>query len=330
MTDDSEDTVEVRRPSVVQKSIRRLSWLLAAVFMVWVYMTQGTKPRLPHPPQALNPVPAAAPLLSDAPPAPTAVETHITEIPTDSRDEEIALLKQRLEQLEAKSEKTPADGADKERVALLEAHVNEQAKSVEEMKAQVAEMQALKAKLSESSAQSSRVLSAFTAIGLIREALHNGTPFSAPLDHLYTLASPDAAGSDAVLALLEKLKPYAETGAPTLERLQSRFGEFVTPALDPEYGNHSWQQNLKSLVRIRKIGEHVEGANDEAVIARAEAKLAQRDVNAAIGEMQALSPRASDAFAGWSRDAQALITTSAAIDALQIAFAAETGATKAP
>ena len=122
----------------------------------------------------------------------------------------------------------------------------------------------------------------------LREALATGRPFAAIKDALVAEST----------GWVEKLAPvsaFAATGVPTLDGLKMQFKSAIAPALRPQTEEKNLVANLKSLVKIRKVGSEQKGADDDAVIARAEAKLNAGDVAAALAELQSSAgmPRGS-------------------------------------
>ncbi|HEX6980927.1 MAG TPA: mitofilin family membrane protein, partial [Alphaproteobacteria bacterium] len=72
---------------------------------------------------------------------------------------------------------------------------------------------------------------------------------------------------------------------------------------------------LTSLVTIRRIGE-VDGDTPEAVVARAERRLAADDLAGAVAELERLQGAPAAAAGSWLADARARLTAEAALAGL--------------
>jgi len=281
-----EETIDEGRPSIPRLLVRNIPTVLAIAAIGWIYVSKALTPT--HPPAKPIPIAKIA--------TPTAMPPEIAATPP--------------------APTTPAPEPD--RIAHLEALVQEQAKTLDALKAQLAELQQAESDATESSQQ----LALFSSLSLLKESIHSGEPFTAPLQHLYALVPTDAKNHDAIIAALDQLKPYAEKGVPTYEQLQTQFDEHLKKALAPQ-DDHSWMHSLQSLIRIRKVGEQQPGDDDEAILARAEAKLSRHDISGAVKETEGLSKPAASAMQPWTQNANAFIASFSALDALQLAFAAD-------
>lgn len=151
-------------------------------------------------------------------------------------------------------------------------------------------------------------LKSIILIGQLQDAVKSGRPYANELSALIAL-KPE---------LKEKLAPASAssaTGVATLAQLQQQFAQSISGAMEP--AQKSFTQNLRSLVKIRKVGAAQQGKDDEAIIARAEAKLNAGDIAAALHETDALSPAGMEKFARWQNNAKATLAASAALAALQ-------------
>lgn len=203
-------------------------------------------------------------------------------------------LQQRIDALEA-------------RISLLEKRPVVENKPVDlsgietRLAAQAAALDSLK-KTAQTSGKQISMLAAFNQM---KEVVENGTAFREPWERLHAMARD----RNDVLDLLTTLSPYLDSGASTLPNLQKEFATTLEKALPK---NH-----LQSLVRIRKTGE-AQGADDEAILARAEARLQKGDIAGALKELNALSPPAADAFAAWAKEAKGFLAARDALNRLQI------------
>jgi hypothetical protein len=174
----------------------------------------------------------------------------------------------------------------------------------------------LKTELTEINARAERRLAMISALTELRFAAERGAPFGKSLIAL----EPLTAGNVDAEKALAILKPSAETGLPTLQTLQERFSQLVPRMLAVAEDKTTLAGNLKSLVRIRKVGEAQPGATDEAVIARAEVKLAKGDLAACLKELIQLSSPAAALAEDWSIAARQSISGAEALQALSTAL----------
>lgn len=308
MSDETAETDE-RQPSFFATLLRKLSFVLGVFVLIWLLLAKNL-PNLfsPHTPTA----PPAPKIHSEAPAA-VAVDT-----------DEVAALRQRLEKLEAAGANPSAVASEKVLLAPMEDQMAKIARDMADLQVQldesVKQRAALEEKLMQLKSQldalqdgNARELTAITSFSLLKETIMRGEPFTPELKQVAGLLHGDDRK-----ALLAPLEPLAASGIVTLPVLQTRFGEALNEALAPK--GDSFGGNLRSLIRIRKEGEQQQGADDESVLARAEAKVGRGEIAAALKELQALSPAAAEAMDGWMRDAQHTIDVRSALDALQLAL----------
>ena len=183
--------------------------------------------------------------------------------------------------------------------------------------------QALSQRLSELekrkvSAAGGRAAALIAAIGQLREAVRAGRPFTSELEAVEALGEkePRLAGPQ------QRLAPHAGKGVPTAADLTASFGP-AAPAIVragrmPEEGGWSaraWAR-LRSVVIVRRIGPGVEGADAEAVVARAEARLAAGDITGAAAMLKTLKGTAAEAARPWLAAAGAHMEAAQAVAAL--------------
>ncbi len=326
--------------------------LIAAVgYLAW----PRVKPRLDA---YLQPVAAPAPAPDAPAPAPdiAGLETRVaaleaapdqptTPAPAPAADlvawfdglaEKVAALNQRVGALEARLERTPApdltplaarlDGVEARLAAAAAddgaaAAVAALAERVDALTAAVeGRVAALEAQAAASQAARPAML---LAVGQLRAALRGSGPYRAELATLATVAGDDA-GIASVLAALEA---RADGGVPTPGLLRARFaavaGAVVGAAIVADEG--TWVDHtvarLARLVTVRRVGD-VAGDAPDAVVARAEARLAAGDFAAAVAEVERLAGASAEAAAAWLADARARLAaerTLAALDARVLA-----------
>lgn len=247
------------------------------------------------------------PLVFSEQPAPVAVADHL--------EERIQILEEKWRALEAKEPPPMPD------IAALEARIATLEQAPKNAPAEAAavlnheEIAMLKEEMERIKSSEHATLRSIILISQLQEAMRAGRPFANELSALMSLR-PE---------MKEHLAPLEATGVlgvATLAQLQEQFAHAIAPALAAKGEGKTLVQNLRSLVKIRKIGEAQSGADDQAVIARAEAKLAKADVAGALQEVGALSPHAAPNFAPWQERAKIFLAAQAVLDRLQHTLAA--------
>ncbi len=165
--------------------------------------------------------------------------------------------------------------------------------SQNELNALAARMRSLEE--SDSAEKAHKAALAMAAVELA-EATKGSAPFKDALYAVALLAPTDPA--------VRQLRPYALNGVPTTTSLASRFDGVIHEVQAAERAaryDGFWGQiwaRITSLVTIRKVGE-LEGDSLEAILARAERRTADGDLNAAALEVAKLQGPAADASAAW-------------------------------
>lgn len=312
MTDDNAPSAPPRSPH--PSGLQRLGMTLALLFFIWVtfayaipYVLGGRAEKAISGDLSQRPKNSIAQLQEAL--------SHIEELQT-----RVATLEARVKTLEelATAPTTPASDqaaamkmvpvpppidpvADDGRLAEMEEQLHAQQSTLEEMKALLA--------------ASNSKLAGLTAFGQMKEAMARGEPFRAAWNRVQALASTQETKD-----LLARLAPYADSGIATPSQLQTDFADAVTRALSTS--SSRWSETVHSLIRIRKVGETQQGSDDEAVLARAEAKLEKGDVALALKELAALSPPAADVFAAWKKQAEAYLEAREITNALGVTLLA--------
>lgn len=156
------------------------------------------------------------------------------------------------------------------------------------------------------------------AVGQLREAVRASRTFTEELAALQALAS----GDGEVESQLALLKPFADKGVATVEQLRARFEQRAGLIVRAEQipGGSGWVDRtidrLTAAVRWRRT-DNLEGNGADAIVARAERKLATADIAGAISELSALSVKALAVAQPWIIDARSHVTVEAAISTLQ-------------
>ncbi len=230
------------------------------------------------------------------------------------KDAEITALTSRMEQLEAKlktfeevittsqsgSGDTDQRFADlQDKITQLEsANQQENTKTSGEIKStltsQQADISVMKAEMEKLRSENAARVAALTAFTGLQDAVIQGKSFT----HHLTLLNELLATRADTKELLESLAKYADKGVVTKVALQEKFEKSVEAALSPNAKPDSVFGNLKTLVRIRKVGTP-EGNDDESIIARAETSLANGNHDETMVTLRELSPPAASAFSAW-------------------------------
>lgn len=218
---------------------------------------------------------------------------------------------------------TLAPAPDDGRVAALQARIGQletKVKALEEMTAALPKpsgntagdekITALQASVNDLQAQITQRFSVMSALAALKDAALAGEPFGAPMAQLSELTKDNPMQEQ-----LSQLAPYAESGTGTLADLQRQFEALIPQALAAKHQGIA--KNLESLIRIRKTGEP-QGNDDEAILARAEARMNHSDIKAMLKEMSALSPAATDACAAWIAKAQGYLRVRETLTALAL------------
>ncbi|PJK31347.1 COG4223 family protein [Minwuia thermotolerans] len=154
------------------------------------------------------------------------------------------------------------------------------------------------------------------AMGRLRDAAAGERPFPGAWE------SVTALGVDP--ATYPAVAEAAASGVPAQSSLQERFpdvaGRAVVAATTGEDDSliGGALRRVGNVVRVRRTGE-LEGDSVEAVVARAEARVREGDLRAAVTELETLDGEAAEAVAPWKADAERRIALEAAIDGLQTA-----------
>ena len=187
-----------------------------------------------------------------------------------------------------------AKAADVERVAALEAALEDLRGEAASLESAIGEMRG--------AVERAAALGPAVAADALAAALESGRPFASELDALRTL------GLDA--EAITGLEPHAEPGLPTYPELQAGFAAVAdTIALGTTIPEDAGTfdrllTSARGLVEVRPANP-VEGADPAAVISRIRAALAAGDLDTALSEWSALPEHARSATADWARQAEA-------------------------
>ena len=160
------------------------------------------------------------------------------------------------------------------------------------------------------------------AVGQLRDAALGGRTFSAPLSSVEALLAAEGDIPPDLARVLRELEDHAAAGVATLTDLRRRLSAEASAILHAGVaGAAGWVdetlRRLAAVVTVRRTGD-VSGADVDARLARAEARLVAGDLAAAVAELAALTDGAADAAAPWLELANARLAVEAALADLQV------------
>lgn len=196
-----------------------------------------------------------------------------------------------------------------ERISAVDSGVTETESAIEALRAQAA---------SDSRESQAALAAAFTNLQRAAEA---GGPFRTEV-----LALENLSGGAVDLSTL---KPLADAGAPSAERLQSDFQTVIPAILDASPRAEGEPQgvfarlatNAQSIVRVRPTG-YVSGDTPSAIVARIEVLLGEGKYADALSEWETLDDAAKSVSAGWAEGLRQRIAVDRAVQDLTKAVAA--------
>jgi uroporphyrinogen-III synthase len=163
-----------------------------------------------------------------------------------------------------------------------------------------------------------RAVALIVAVGELRSALAGDKSFAAELATLNDLASSDEALRPRLKPIVEGLMPMAEAGVPTLSQLAAGFpateiarageAEMAGEVTDDNWLKRFWRglgHSISEVITVRPTGPDVEGDDTLARLARAEAKLGEGDLAAAVAEVRGMTGLAAETAAEWLAQADA-------------------------
>ena len=174
-------------------------------------------------------------------------------------------------------------------------------------------------------AMPARAASFVLASGNLVTAARSSKPFGTEMNAVKALAPTGPEAKD----ILNRLAQYAERGAPTASELAAQLGHQAGDALAAIRMNEEQSTleqtigRLQSLITVRQAPGEVEGDTPSALLARAEYRLQNGDVEAAYALTDRLPEPAIEALADWREQALRRISVDEALSQL-IALSAST------
>ena len=220
-----------------------------------------------------------------------------------------------LEKSPARLQAGPAAGGSE---ALDEARgtAKRNADELESLKERVAALeQAKRSSVSTETIERNQAL--VVAVGQLREALGSPKPFASELSAVAAL------GGSGITQITDRITPYADSGVATAADLREGFPKVAEAVMRAagEPKSADWVDKAiaraSSVVTVRKVGD-VEGNTPEAVLARAEGRLANDDLDGALADMSQLTGAPAEAASEWLTKAQARVTADRALKDLHL------------
>ena len=163
-----------------------------------------------------------------------------------------------------------------------------------------------------------RAVALALAVGQLRAAVAGGRPIDNEMAAIVAFGVDDPAVAEA----LDRLAPYAASRVPDRAALRTDFAAVArrTVLAQRAADDEDWVDRMftraAALVSVREIGPDVPGGGAEAVMARAEARLAASDLAGAVREVESLTGPAAEASADWLAGARAHLAATEALAAL--------------
>jgi hypothetical protein len=271
--------------------------------------------RLADAPAAIDPAPLIAGATQKIEAMIAALDTRLTEIELRpvgtggaASSAALAAYDRQLQELRAQIAAQSGQGSDV--AAQIEA-------VAAEAKAQLAAAAQDAERLKAEAEAAARAATEGAALGRIRAALEAGGPYTgavADLTALGTEMPADIAG-------------FAETGVPTLTDLQRSFPAVARDALAAALRAQTptgWGDRITAFLRTQTGARSLsprEGTDPDAIMSRAEARLADGDIAATLAELGTLPDPAKEVLAPWVADAEARQKAIAALSSLSAAAA---------
>lgn len=160
--------------------------------------------------------------------------------------------------------------------------------------------------------ETNRAAPLFSAVQAMAQAFHRGAPYQTEWTAAEALGAPAAP--------LQALRPFAERGAPTPQRLLERFQPLAGRLSGDVEGGGVWGV-VSRFVTVRPTAE-TGGSTPPAIVGSIEAALRRGDVAAALAAWNRLPEPARQASAAWSAEAAQREAANKALAELQDAAAA--------
>lgn len=266
-------------------------------------------------PAVIDPAPMIAKATEEFQAAIAALDSRLTEIETRpvgaggaASSAAIAAYDRQLQDLRAQIAAQSGQGSDV--AAQIEA-------VAAEAKAQLAAAAQEAERLKTEAESAARAATTDAALGRIRAALEAGGPFTGPVSDL------TASGVE----IPADVADFAVTGVPTLMDLQRSFPALARDALTAALRAQTptgWGDRITAFLRTQTGARSLsprEGSDPDAILSRAEARLAEGDLTATLAELGTLPDAAKEVLAPWIAEAEGRQKAIAAVSVLSAAAA---------
>lgn len=143
------------------------------------------------------------------------------------------------------------------------------------------------------------------ALNQFRDSVGRNAPFAQDIAVMRNMVKDDPE----LVAALDKLTPYAESGVMDKDTLKREFKGLAGDIAQAKFTGEDLSvkeramARLNNLVSVRKTGD-VEGDDTDAIVARAQYKLDHGDVEGALAELEKLQGEPKKVAEPWIKDAR--------------------------
>ena len=271
--------------------------------------------RLAEAPAVIDPAPLVAEATQEIEATIAALDTRLTEIElrpvgTGGAASSAALAAYDRQLQELRTQIAAQSGQGSDVAAQIEA-------VAAEAKAQLAAAAQDAERLKAEAEAAARAATEGAALGRIRAALEAGGPYSGAVADLTALG----------MEVPADIAGLAETGVPTLTDLQRSFPAVARDALAAALRAQTptgWGDRITAFLRAQTGARSLsprDGTDPDAILSRAEARLADGDIPATLAELGTLPDPAKEVLAPWVATAEARQKAIAALSSLSAAAA---------
>ena len=149
------------------------------------------------------------------------------------------------------------------------------------------------------------------AAGQLRDRLLGPGPFRAELDTVRQVAQSRVLVDRELQSAMDRLGALASDGVVTVDQLTREFAGLARQIITATAPDEGWVADLwgrvRSVVSVRRTGD-IEGDTTQAIVARAEVRLGDRDVAGAVSELDSLDGLSLELVRPWLELARARAT----------------------
>ena len=149
------------------------------------------------------------------------------------------------------------------------------------------------------------------AAGQLRDRLLGPGPFRAELDTVRQVAQSRVLVDRELQSAMDRLGALASDGVVTVDQLTREFAGLARQIIAATAPDEGWVADLwgrvRSVVSVRRTGD-IEGDTTQAIVARAEVRLGDRDVAGAVSELDSLDGLSLELVRPWLELARARAT----------------------